>query len=108
MKKTLKGKIISLKSKNTATVLVTRTKLHPKYNKKYKIDKKYQSHYIDDSLALGDDVIIQESTPVSKTKKWSIIKPETKNQKPQPKADPRPQRHARIGGQAPQEEKTKD
>lgn len=71
--KILEGVVVSTKMKKTATVLVERKKIHPIYKKGIKTTKKYHAH---DELGVkvGDKVKIQECRPISKTKKWRIIK----------------------------------
>lgn len=77
--KTLQGTVVSLKNKNTATVLVASVWQHPLYKKFVKRTKKYACHYQDMKLELGQKVTIQESKPISKTKHFVVVKPaETK------------------------------
>lgn len=73
MKKKLKGTIISDKMKNTAVVKVDRLVAHPKYQKRFKVSKKYKAHMIDGSFQVGDVVIIEACRPISKGKKFKII-----------------------------------
>lgn len=67
------GRVISRKMEKTATVLVEGTKTHRLYKKVFKQSKKY---LVDDSLHTqpGDMVEIKEIKPISKRKKWQIIK----------------------------------
>lgn len=69
----LKGVITSDKMDKTVTVLVTRYKEHPKYKKRYKISKKYKAHDEKNKYKKGDKVVIQETRPISKDKKWRIL-----------------------------------
>jgi small subunit ribosomal protein S17 len=71
-KRLLKGKVVSVKMKDTVVVAVTRLKLHPKYKKTIKLTKKYKAHYTGGNINYGDKVIIEESRPISRTKKWVI------------------------------------
>ncbi|MDP3991044.1 MAG: uS17 family ribosomal protein [Candidatus Nealsonbacteria bacterium] len=73
-KKKLSGVITSVKMKNTAVVKVERLKRHPKYLRTYKIHKKYKAHIEGAEYAVGEKVIIEECVPVSKDKKWKVIK----------------------------------
>lgn len=83
--KTMNGKVISTKMAKTATVLVETKYHHPLYQKVLKARKKYHAH---DEMGVkkGDRVKIQESRPLSKTKKWKIVKvierPKTENKNP--------------------------
>jgi small subunit ribosomal protein S17 len=67
------GKVIGLKQAKTATVSVERMKIHPIYKKRFTRSTKYQVH---DELGvkLGDTVKFADCRPISKTKKWKIIK----------------------------------
>ena len=73
-KKRLIGKVISDKMKKTVVVLVEKTKEHPKYKKRYKIRKKYKAHDGKEEFKVGDMVIIEESRPISKEKRWRVVK----------------------------------
>ncbi len=73
-KKTLTGKIVSNKMQKTVVVEVERIKKHPKYKRRYKRHKKYKAHVKDGEYKVGDKVIIQECRPISKDKRWRVIK----------------------------------
>jgi len=73
-KKILKGIIVSNKMSKTVVVAVTRLKLHPKYKRRYKVTDRYKVHSENSELVLGDKVIIQESRPISRDKRWVILK----------------------------------
>jgi len=72
------GTVIGLKSAKTAKVELVSTKLHPKYHKPQKIKTKKWAHYEekDFPLQLGDKVVIESSRPLSKTKRFLVIKKE--------------------------------
>lgn len=70
--KILQGKIIGLNTQNTAKVEVTRLWKHPMYLKSVTRSKHYACHYTDMKLAVGDEVMIQESKPISKTKRFIV------------------------------------
>lgn len=72
-KKTLRGIVTSDKMDKTIVVLVERIKKHPKYKKYYKVRKKYKAHNPESKYKIGDKVVIQESRPISKEKKWVVI-----------------------------------
>lgn len=85
-KRQLKGVIISDKMQKTVVVKVERIKEHPKYKRRYKIHKNYKAHVEDNQYKTGDNVIIEETTPLSREKKWKVIsklKTKTKNLKSQ-------------------------
>jgi small subunit ribosomal protein S17 len=74
-KKQLTGKVISDKMQKTVVVEVVRLKEHPKYKRRYKVRKKYKAHTEgSEEYKIGDKVIIQECRPISKDKKWKVIK----------------------------------
>lgn len=71
--KTLQGTIIGLNTANTAKVSVMRHWQHPMYKKSVTRSKNYACHYTaEQKLAVGDQVIIRESKPISKTKHFVI------------------------------------
>ncbi len=74
MKRTLKGIIVSDKMENTVVVQVTRVKTHPIYRKQYKASTKFMVHDDSGDHKKGDEVIIEETRPMSKNKRWKIIK----------------------------------
>lgn len=73
-KKTLKGTVVSDKMQNTVVVKVERWICHPRYKKRYKKSKKYKAHDRKNECKIGDEVIIEESRPLSKEKRWIIKK----------------------------------
>jgi len=72
-KRQLKGIVVSDKMQKTVVVRVERKKLHPKYKRRYSLHKKYKAHSEMEDLKVGDKVIIEESRPISKEKKWKVI-----------------------------------
>ena len=71
--KQLIGKVISDKMEKTVTVLVERLWQHPVYKKRIKKSKKYLCAK-DIKVKVGDKVIIEECRPISKRKKFRVIK----------------------------------
>jgi small subunit ribosomal protein S17 len=74
MAKKIIGKIVSTKQNKTVVVDVERKFPHPLYKKIIKRNKRYQVHSGDKNLNIGDIVFIEETRPISKTKKFKIIK----------------------------------
>ncbi len=72
--KVLRGVVVGVKNDKTAVVSVARFVKHPKYQKFFKKDKKYQVHDENNSALVGDKVEIQETRPISKTKRFIIKK----------------------------------
>ncbi len=73
-KKSLIGIVISNKMPKTLVVRVERIKEHPKYKRRYRFHKKYQAHDEKGEYKVGDKVIIEECRPISKEKRWRVIK----------------------------------
>ena len=73
-KKQLQGIITSNKMAKTVVVKVESIKVHPKYKKRYKVHKKYKAHVESGEYLVGDRVLIEECRPMSKDKRWRIIK----------------------------------
>jgi len=72
--RSLKGVIVSDKMDKTVVVSVNQYKEHPKYKKRYSVSKKYKAHDEKNEYKTGDKVIIHECRPLSKDKKWEVIK----------------------------------
>lgn len=72
-KKKMTGTIVSNKMQNTVVVKVEGTIQHPRYGKVIKRSQKYYAHSNDDSLQIGDSVVITETRPISKLKRWLVI-----------------------------------
>jgi small subunit ribosomal protein S17 len=73
-RKQLKGVVVSDKMPKTVVVKVERIKEHPKYKKRYKVHKKYKAHDEKEECKVGDVVIIEECRPLSKEKRWRVVK----------------------------------
>ncbi|OGZ95539.1 MAG: 30S ribosomal protein S17 [Candidatus Sungbacteria bacterium RIFCSPHIGHO2_01_FULL_50_25] len=69
----LKGTVISHKTKKTAVVRVDRLVKHEKYRKFYRSSRKFKAHDPEDGSKVGDVVVIEESRPLSKDKRWRIV-----------------------------------
>lgn len=72
--KVLSGVVVSDKMKDTVTVTVSRFVKHPKYKKYMKKSKKYHAHDEGNTLVVGDKVKIEETKPISKTKRFKVVK----------------------------------
>lgn len=73
-KKILKGTVVSNKMQKTVVVAITSLKEHPKYKRRYRMTKRYKAHNEKGEYQIGDIVIMQECKPMSKDKKWKVIK----------------------------------
>ena len=72
-KRVLKGKVVSSKNNKTVVVQVERKFQHPFFGKVIKRSKKYHAHDEDNKCNVNDEVLIEESRPLSKTKRWIVI-----------------------------------
>lgn len=72
-KKTLQGVVVSPSRNKTVVVRVTVQKRHPRYHKKYTTASRYKVHDEQGNFAIGDIVEIEESRPISRTKRWKLV-----------------------------------
>ena len=56
----------------TVAVRVDSMKRHPKYRKYYRASKKFKAHADTGEYRIGDLVLIQETRPLSKEKRWRV------------------------------------
>jgi small subunit ribosomal protein S17 len=72
-KRVLQGVVVSDKTDKTVVVEVERRYTHPLLRKTVRRTKKYHAHDETNALKVGDVVRIQESRPISKTKRWVVL-----------------------------------
>ena len=72
MKKLLTGVVKSTKMAKTASVIVTRMKTHPLYEKKTKVTKSYLAENLVEAKE-GDTVVMESTRPISKNKHFRIL-----------------------------------
>jgi small subunit ribosomal protein S17 len=72
-KRLLQGIVVSDKADKTVVVDVERRFTHPILKKTVRRTKKYQAHDPENKFKVGDRVTIEESKPISKTKRWVVI-----------------------------------
>ena len=77
-KRILRGEVISDKMDKTVVVQVSRLKIHPKYKRHYKITKRFKVHDEKNECHVGDKVMIEETKPLSKEKRWKVKHKEQK------------------------------
>jgi len=70
----LTGKVVSNKMNKTVVVEVEIIKQHPKYKRRYKFHTRYKAHDEKGEYKPGDEVIIEEFRPISKEKRWQVVK----------------------------------
>ena len=66
------GVVVSDLRDKTVTVLVKDSKRHPKYGKTVPVRKKYHAHDEANDARMGDTVRIEETRPLSKSKRWRV------------------------------------
>lgn len=76
-RRTLVGKVVSDKMDKTITVEVLRLVEHPVYRKYMKRSKRYKAHDENNEYKVNDQVVIAESRPLSKTKRWTVVERQT-------------------------------
>ncbi|NLL28049.1 MAG: 30S ribosomal protein S17 [Bacteroidales bacterium] len=67
------GIVASNRMDKSIVVLVERRLMHPKYGKFIKKVTKFVAHDDKNECAIGDKVLIMETRPLSKTKRWRLV-----------------------------------
>lgn len=67
------GVVVSDKMQKTVVVAVENRAPHPKYGKIVVRTKRYKAHDEENKCKVGDRVRIQETRPLSKTKRWTVV-----------------------------------
>lgn len=73
LRRKFEGTVVSDKMQKTVVVAVTRRKKHPKYKKYFNVTSRFKAHDETNQYHTGDKVIVQETRPLSKDKKWVVI-----------------------------------
>lgn len=68
----VQGEVVANKMQKTISVLVYRTIKHEKYGKYVKKSSIIKAHDEKQEAKVGDTVIIYETRPLSKTKRWAL------------------------------------
>jgi small subunit ribosomal protein S17 len=69
---TREGVVVSDKMQKTRVVKVDRVYRHPRYERVVRMSKKFKAHDETNESRVGDRVIIEETRPLSKEKRWRI------------------------------------
>ena len=72
-KRKIVGLVTSDKMVKTRVVTVDRMKKHPKYLRYFKVSRNFKVHDENNEYKTGDKVIIEETRPLSKEKRWKIV-----------------------------------
>lgn len=71
--RTLRGTVVSNKMHKTIVVRINRKVKHPLYGKVVTKSTKLHVHDENNQCQIGDEVLIKESRPISKTKSWQLV-----------------------------------
>lgn len=72
VRKTFQGKVVSAKMDKTIVVQIERIVKHPLYEKYMKRRKKLYAHDEENTAHEGDTVVVAESRPLSRLKRWQL------------------------------------
>jgi len=72
-RKTKVGRVVSDKMDKTIVVSVERLARHPIYKRVIRLTTKFKAHDEDNDAHVGDTVLIEESRPLSATKRWRLV-----------------------------------
>jgi small subunit ribosomal protein S17 len=77
-KRILQGVVVSDKQEKTVVVKVERRFTHPLLKKTVRRTKNYHAHDEAGEFKVGDAVSIEETKPISRLKRWKVVKDEAK------------------------------
>ena len=69
----LEAVVVSDKMQKTRVVETERFKKHPKYQKYFRVTTSFKAHDEKNEYRVGDRVVIEETRPLSKDKRWRIV-----------------------------------
>ena len=78
-KREVVGEVVSTKMDKTIVVKVKRRFPHPQFRKTVTSFKKYCAHDENNDAGIGDSVRLAESRPLSRLKRWTLVKVESRN-----------------------------
>lgn len=73
-KRTIEGVVVSTKMDKTVVVSSERRFIHKKYGKTVRKTSRFSAHDAENQCKEGDLVVIVETRPLSKTKRWRVEK----------------------------------
>jgi small subunit ribosomal protein S17 len=73
-KKRRTGTVVSNKMDKTVVLSTHRMTKHPLYKKYIKKRVRFKAHDQNNSCQVGDTVLVQEARPMSKDKRWKVVK----------------------------------
>lgn len=74
LRKTRVGKVVSDKMDKTVVVAIEDNVRHPLYKKIIKNTVKLKAHDENNECQIGDRVMVMETRPLSKDKRWRVVK----------------------------------
>lgn len=74
LKRQFTGEVVSAKEQKTIHVKVKTVKMDEKYKKQYSTSRKFAVHDENGMAKVGDVIIFEECRPLSKTKRWRVVK----------------------------------
>lgn len=69
----LEGTVVSDRMQKTVVVEVSELRLHPKYQKQYRVSRRLKAHDEARAYHTGDRVVIEETRPLSREKRWTVV-----------------------------------
>ncbi len=72
-RKTKMGRVVSDRMDKTIVVSVERLARHPLYKRVIRLTTKFKAHDESNDARIGDTVLIEESRPLSATKRWRLV-----------------------------------
>jgi small subunit ribosomal protein S17 len=72
-RKSKTGRVVSDKMDKTVVVSVERLRRHPIYKRVVRLSSKFKAHDQQNSARVGDTVRIEESRPLSREKRWTVV-----------------------------------
>ncbi len=72
-RKTKVGRVVSDRMDKTIVVSVERLARHPLYKRVIRLSTKFKAHDEANEARIGDTVLIEESRPLSATKRWRLV-----------------------------------
>lgn len=67
------GRVVSDKMDKTVVVSVERLRRHPIYKRVVRLSSKFKAHDAENTAHVGDTVRIEESRPLSREKRWTVV-----------------------------------
>ncbi len=72
-RKSKTGRVVSDKMDKTVVVSVERLRRHPIYKRVVRLSSKFKAHDAENGARGGDTVRIEESRPLSREKRWTVV-----------------------------------